>query len=184
VVAALALACAASACTGPEVNEEFTDTEALAAMEEFTAQSIAELEDFPGFQSRTVELEDCRHGVDRNEVLEGHDTVHLQYVFPEASWEDPLVRETYPEALAEFWEAQGHEVEVERDDAGAVSSVSAVREDGIGLTYRVWGQVVIDAALGGGPECVAADAEFAVPEALGGVEPDHDSVPEGYGDGG
>ncbi|MDA1360537.1 hypothetical protein O1R50_12945 [Glycomyces luteolus] len=185
IAAVLALGLAASACTGPQVNEEFNDTEALAAMEEFLAESIAELEDFPGFQSRSISLEDCRHGVDRNEVLEGHDTVHLQYVFPEASWEDPLVREAYPEALAEFWEAQGHEVEIDRDDSGAVSRVSAVREDGVGLYYRVLGQVVIDASLGGGPECVEADPDFSAPEPLGGVEPDHDSVPEGgHDDGG
>lgn len=176
---ALALGLAASACTGPQVNEDFTDTEALAAMEGFVAESIAELEDFPGFQSRLVDLEACLHGVDRNESLDGHDTVHLSYVLPEASWEDPLVREAYPEALAEFWKAEGHEVDIDRDDTGAISHVSAVREDGIGLYYRVLGQVVIDASLGGGPECVEAAGEFSVPAPLGGVQPENDSIPEG-----
>ncbi|WP_205324115.1 hypothetical protein [Glycomyces sp. YM15] len=183
IAAALALGLA-SACTGPQVNEEFNDTEALAAMEAFLAESIAQLEGFPGFQSRVVELKDCLHGVDRNEVLEGQDTVHLSYVFPEASWEDPLVRETYPEVLADFWETEGHEVDIDRDDTGAVSHVSAVREDGIGLYYMVWGQVVMEASLGGGPECVEVDDEFSVPAPLGGVQPDHDSVPEGGHDDG
>ncbi|MDN3241074.1 hypothetical protein [Glycomyces tritici] len=176
---AAALALGATACTGPQVNEEFNDTEALAAMEGFVAESIAELEDFPGFGARLVDLEECLHGVDRNEVLDGHDTVHLSYVFPESTWEDPLVRETYPEALAEFWKAEGHEVEVDRDDAGAVSHARAVREDGIGLNYVVWGQVSIEVSLGGGPECVAVDENFTVPPPLGGVQPEHDSIPEG-----
>lgn len=165
----------AGGCTRPDVHDDFTDTEALAAMEAFVAESVAELDDFPGFAARSVVLDECRHGVDRNEVLDGHDTVSLTYEFPEASWDDPLVRETYPAVLADFWESQGHKVTTRTDDSGAVTGAEAVRDDGIGLYLTIRGKVVIDVSVGGGAQCVVVDDEpFTIPEALGGVPPEHD----------
>lgn len=176
-VAVAVLAFGAAGCTSkPRVNEDFDDVSALAAMEGFVADSVAQLSDFPGFAARSVELRGCYYGVDVEKTLEGHDTVQLRYEFPESSWENPLVRETYPEELASFWEAEGHEVEVDRDDSGVITHVSATRDDGIALYYTVLGKVLIEVSLGGGSECVpVADGDFTIPEPVGGVLPDHDT---------
>ncbi|THV27564.1 hypothetical protein [Glycomyces paridis] len=175
LAAGLAVVFAASGCTAADVHQDYTDTEVLATMEAFVAESIAVLDAFPGFHSRNVSLEDCLYGVDRNESLEGHDTVHLTYEFPEASWEDPTVRETYPEILADHWEALGHEVEVDRNDAGEISHVNAVRDDGIGIYLTLLGKVLIETSLGGGAQCTEiGDGEFTIPEPTGGVLPEND----------
>lgn len=175
VAAVVACVLALAGCAQPNLHDDLTDTEALAEMEAFIAESVAELDDFPGFATRSVSLEACRYGADRNEELDGYDTVHLRYEFPEESWEDPLVRETYPEVLADLWEAQGHKVNTRTDSAGDIAGVTAIRDDNIGFYLTIRAVVVLEASIGGGAQCVAvADEPFTIPEPAGGVPPEND----------
>ncbi|THV40818.1 hypothetical protein [Glycomyces buryatensis] len=178
--ATAALALAACTTSGSSINEDYTDNEALAEMEAFVADSIEPLEDFPGFERRIVKVIECLYGMNEEHTEEGYDVVSLEYEFPEANWEDPLVRETYPEQLARLWGDQGHEVEVDHDD-GAIGRVTAKRDDGFTMNYNVQGVVWMNVHLTG-DDCVAiADGELEIPEPQGGVTGEDNDILSGYG---
>jgi hypothetical protein len=177
ISATLLLAVSMAACvSGPSVNENFTDAELAVAMDEAMADAAATLPDFPGFSGRTIDVNGCHYGMHEEHASAGHDTVVMHYGFAEELWDDPLLRETYPALIAEYWRDAGYEVEENASATGKYTSVTATREDGLIIVYRVAAIVVMEAFLGGGI-CVPMDDELiGLAAGSTGIEPEDTGV--------
>ncbi|RRR99089.1 hypothetical protein [Glycomyces terrestris] len=143
-----------------------SQADVYAPMEAAAAEAVAALPDFPGFASRTWHEVPCDHGGE-------HVRVEIAYMFAEPLWGEPLVRETYADALRGRWEADG--LDVHRNEETALASgrvdrnVEALTGDGLNLWYRVSGVVGLVVQSG----CVARSApgeiEYVPP--AGGIAP-------------
>ncbi|WP_112138869.1 hypothetical protein [Glycomyces dulcitolivorans] len=81
VVGAMLLLAPAAGCSRPDINERYTDVEALAAFESIVADSVEGVEGFPGFRARYRELRGCFCQEDGEDPKEAGDCsrVSLEY---------------------------------------------------------------------------------------------------------
>lgn len=181
-VAALVSAGGCGLLGGPPETEH-TQAEAYAPMEAAVANAVSALPDFPGFERRLWGELECSHrGISNDEYTE----IEIEYRFSLPDSESPLVRETYVDELRAQWEALGYEIT--RDEATELEdrtdySLSAERDDGIGLWYWVSGYVVLRVQSGCVPVSALDEIEYIPP--AGGIEPggENDDVGAYFPDG-
>lgn len=183
-VLALASGCAAvDGVLGAPPESAYTQAEAYAPMEEAVAEAVAVLPDFPGFEGRDWHELTCSHGgVGDDEYT----NIEIEYAFSVPDSETPLVRETYVDALREHWTGLGYEIT--RDESTELEdrtdhSLSAEREDGIGLTFWVTGRTVLRVNSGCVPVSDPGEFEYIAP--AGGIQPggEQDDVGRYFPDG-
>jgi hypothetical protein len=145
----------------------YTEAESFGPMEAEVAEIVAELPDFPGFNSRSWNELPCSHGgIDNAEYV----NVEIRYGFDEAESATTTVRETYVSSLRERWTDLGYDIH--RDEAsgtGKFYSLEARRDDGINLWYSVATGVSLLVQSGCVPKSDPSEIEYIAP--AGGLVP-------------
>lgn len=158
-------------CSSPRIDEDRTDVETLAEQEAFVAETIADLEDFPGFEVREIELDNCYYGMHDDQIAENGARVDLIYRFPEALAEDPAAVDELVAQIETRWLELGHEVQREFAGDGSFWTVRARGEE---VAAKLFFRNVPTLEFTSG--CVLiADGEFTIPDPVGGVTPENDS---------
>ncbi|MFC4338065.1 hypothetical protein [Salininema proteolyticum] len=158
------------------VHDEWTNQSAYREAESIAADSVAGLEDFPGFSARTWDEDYCGEGWDEKEPVEGYTKPGLTYTFGEEASQDPNVRTAYPDMLEEHWKELGHEVERRESEGGDNVTVIGTRDDGMNMMYQVASiatlQVWVDESY-----CVEFTGPVDPTEPLGeGIDADSDDI--------
>jgi hypothetical protein len=153
--------------TPPE--SKYTQAEAYSPMESAAAEAVAALPDFPGFEQRSWGEIPCSHnGVDDPDYT----NIEIRYDFSAETSGTDQVRAEFVDVLREFWTSQGYEItqdeETTRGDR-LDRDISAVREDGITLWYRVAGYTGLMIQSGCVPASDEGEIEYVPP--TGGIEP-------------
>jgi hypothetical protein len=155
--------------TPPE--REFDQSTAWEQLETATAETVAGLPEFPGFARRLLSKNACSH---EGETDSDYVNLELTYEFSEDLLNDPLLRETYPEALLTQWKAAGYEITREKvwGDQDENTDYEALRPDGIRYWWTAAGKVGLRVQSG----CVKKVDGWPLtcPAPLGGVSSEND----------
>jgi hypothetical protein len=174
VVGAVLLLVPSAGCSRPDINEHYTDVEALAAFESIVADSVEGVEGFPGFHARYRELRGCFYQEDGEDPKEAedHSRVSLEYSLAVESSDDPASQATAA-GFEERWTGFGWEPTVVRDEVtGDYSSVSVITDTGNYLVFQT-GLGALDVNHRG---CVAIDEDPITPVGpVGGVPLEYDT---------
>jgi hypothetical protein len=165
-----------TACSNPKEDMEaappesvYTQAEAYAPMEAAAAETVAALEDFPGFEDRSWNEMPCSHnGIDDPDYTQ----IEIRYLFSLPDSETDLVREEFVNALRDHWTSLGYRITTDDSVEGAERTdrnLVAVREDGISLWYAVGGYAGLFIGSGCVPVSDKAEIEYVPP--TGGIEP-------------
>ncbi|MBO3733129.1 hypothetical protein [Glycomyces niveus] len=152
--------------TPPE--RDFDQSTAWSRMEEAAAEAIADLPDFPGFETRKLlELSCTRNG----QADEEYTQFELTYTFSAEDSATDLVHEDYVNLLREQWTEAGYDIR--RDEAfgePAFYELDVTRPDGINYWFRAINYVSLTVQSG----CVKTAPASECPPPLGGVTPEND----------
>jgi hypothetical protein len=162
-------------------DTEYTQAEAYRPMEAAIAEAVEALPEFPGFSERFWSEMPCSHnGLDDPDYT----SIEITYRFSEEVSASDLVRTEYLDVLRDHWTQLGYEISLdeskERADGRVDHNLTADRQDGIVLWYKMWGIVSINAQSGCVPVSDKGDIEYIAP--TGGIEPGSagDGIIEAY----
>jgi hypothetical protein len=153
--------------TPPE--RDFDESTAWTRMEEAATEAIADLPNFPGFETRKLLELSCTH---EGQTDSDYIQFELTYTFGAEDSATNLVHEDYVNLLREQWSEAGYDVH--RDEAYGQDPVfhdlEATRPDGINYWLVAANYTSLTVQSG----CVKRAASSECPPPLGGVLPEND----------